>query len=84
MFEIPESEINYVCVDEDVVKGTKATIYRTLQKESEEECENSVDDDAESFPKDATSSGWLLDYAILFGTLNTAMRGIGRDFRSLL
>jgi hypothetical protein len=57
MFEIPESEINYVCVDEDVVKGTKATIYRTLQKESEEDCENSVDDDAESFPKDATSSG---------------------------
>ncbi|CAB3995630.1 ATP-dependent Clp protease ATP-binding subunit clpX-like, mitochondrial isoform X2 [Paramuricea clavata] len=57
MFEIPESEINYVCVDEDVVKGTKATIYRTLQKESEDDCENSVDDDAESFPKDATSSG---------------------------
>ena len=57
MFDIPESEINYVCVDEDVVKGTKTAIYRTLQKESDPDCENSADDDSETFPKDATSSG---------------------------
>lgn len=59
MFDIPESEINYVCVDEDVVKGTKQAIYRTLQKEGEENCEHNVDEDAESFPKDATSSAWF-------------------------
>jgi ATP-dependent protease Clp ATPase subunit len=57
MFDVPESEINYVCVDEEVVNGTKSAIYRTLQKNDEENCENSAEDDTESFPKDATSSG---------------------------
>ena len=57
MFDIPESEINYVCVDEDVVRGTKAAIYRTLQKESEPDCESTADEDSVTFPKDATSSG---------------------------
>ncbi|XP_028411305.1 ATP-dependent Clp protease ATP-binding subunit clpX-like, mitochondrial [Dendronephthya gigantea] len=58
MFDVPESKINYVCVDEDVVKGTKSAIYRTLQKNSDENCEeNNVEEDSESFPKDATSSG---------------------------
>ncbi len=52
MFDIPESKINYVCVDEDVVNGTKPAVYRTLQKEN---CENSADDDEEM--EDATSSG---------------------------
>ena len=58
MFDVPESKINYVCVDEDVVKGTKSAVYRTLQKDSDENCEeSSVEEDSESFPKDATSSG---------------------------
>ena len=57
MFDVPESDINYVCVDEDVVKGTKPAIYRTLQKDSEENIENSAEDDTESFSKDASSSG---------------------------
>ena len=57
MFDVPESDINYVCVDEDVVKGTKPAIYRTVQKDSEENIENSAEDDTESFSKDASSSG---------------------------
>ena len=56
MFDVPESDINYVCVDENVVKGTKPAIYRTLQKDSEENIENSAEDDTESFSKDASSS----------------------------
>ena len=57
MFDVPESEINYVQVDEEVVKGTKPAIYRTLQKDNMDNCENSVDDETDTFPKDATSSG---------------------------
>ena len=57
MFDVPESDINYVCVDEDVVKGTKSAIYRTLQKDREENIENSAEDETESFSKDASSSG---------------------------
>ena len=63
MFDVPDSEINSVCIDEEVVKGNKTPIYTTIPKDSEQnrekDLESSVDDDdPESFTKDATSSGW--------------------------
>lgn len=62
MFDVPDSEINSVCIDEEVVKGNKTPIYTTIPKDSEQnrekDLESSVDDDdPESFTKDATSSG---------------------------
>ena len=61
MFDVPDSEINSVCIDEEVVKGNKTPIYTTIPKDSkqnrEKDLESSVDDDPEPFPKDATSSG---------------------------
>ena len=56
MFDVPESEINHVCINDEVVKGERTAIYRTLEKNIEDDNVAAVEDDADSYKKDATSS----------------------------
>ena len=57
MFDVPESDIKSVRVDEEVVEGTKRPIYNTTQKNQSADQEKTADDNPETFPEGATSSG---------------------------